>query len=42
MTDYLPYMHQDSLSSHGQSNPFGVLDSHLGPHNLGDSVRKQE
>jgi len=23
MTDHLPYMHQDSLSSHGQSNPLG-------------------
>jgi len=42
MTDHLPDMHQDSLSGHGQSNPLGVLGSHLGPYNLGDSVRKHE
>jgi hypothetical protein len=42
MADLLPSMHQDSLSSRGQSSQLGILGSHLGPHNLGDSVRKQE
>jgi hypothetical protein len=42
MADLFPYMHQDSLSNHGQSSPLCILGSHLGPHNLGDSVRKEE